>query len=103
MSTYVVTYHGAGSPDPGQMQEAMAAFAAWLESNRSLVRDPGAPCRPVDQVSSGDPEPMAAIGGYSILEGSLTEVQAALATHPFVARGGTLQLNETVDPAALGG
>jgi hypothetical protein len=46
---------------------------------------------------------MAAIGGYSILEGSLAEVQAALATHPFVTRGGTLQLNETVDPAALGG
>jgi hypothetical protein len=54
-------------------------------------------------VSSSDPEPTAAFGGYSILQGSLDEVRSALATHPFVTRGGTLQLNETVDPAALAG
>jgi len=96
MPKYVVTYHGPGSPKPDEMQEAMAAFGAWLAANGSVVTDPGAPCRPVDQVASGTPEPMAAIGGYSILDGSLEDVLSALSTHPFVVRGGTLQLNEAV-------
>ena len=103
MSTFLVTYHRAGSPDPSEMQEAVAAFAAWLDANSSVVTDPGAPCRPVDRVCSRDPEPTAAFGGYSILQGSLDEVRSALATYPFVTRGGTLQLNETADPAALAG
>lgn len=98
MPKYVVTYHGSGSPAPEEMQEAMAAFGVWLGANQALVTDAGAPCRPVDQVASGTPEPMAAIGGYSILEGSLEDVLAALSTHPFVGRGGTLQLNEAVTP-----
>jgi len=99
MSTYLVTYHGAGSPDPSEMESAKAAFGAWLAQAGAAVTDPGAPLRSVGQIATGSPEPLAAIAGYSLLEtGSLDELQALLADHPFVTRGGTLQINEVMTP-----
>jgi hypothetical protein len=51
----------------------------------------------VRQVSSGDPETPAAIGGYSIIEADDVDAAAAvLASHPYVARGGTLQVNQVL-------
>jgi len=38
------------------------------------------------------------IGGYSIIEApSLAAAERILQSHPFVGRGGTLQVNEVVD------
>jgi hypothetical protein len=97
MSKFLVTYHGgSGMPaDPAQMEKITAAFGAWLAKAGSAVTDPGAPLRPSTQVSNGTPEPRVAIGGYTVIEAE--DVDAAVAvlrSHPFVARGGTLQVDE---------
>jgi hypothetical protein len=99
MSKFLVTYHGgSGMPgDPAQMEGIREAFGAWLAEAGSAVTDPGAPLRPSTQVSNGTPEPQVAIGGYTVIEAD--DVDAAVAvlrSHPFVARGGTLQVDELV-------
>lgn len=99
MTKFLVTYHGGpGAPtDPAQAEQIQAAFGRWLASAGDAVTDPGAPLRPATQVSNGSAPPHVAIGGYSIIEAE--DVDAAtevLRTHPFVARGGTLQVDEAV-------
>ena len=99
MSTYLVTYHGGSGPpsDAAQAEQIKAAFGRWLATAGAAVKDPGAPLRPATQVAKGNPLPRVAIGGYSIVEAvdadAATEV---LRAHPFVARGGTLQVDELV-------
>jgi len=98
MAKYLVTYHGSGMPhDPEGVAQAKAAFQKWLGAQGSAVIDPGEPVNMVGQVSNGSPEPAAAIGGYSIIEApNKEEATEILKDHPFVARGGTLQLNEVI-------
>jgi len=51
----------------------------------------------VTQVSTDSPTAAVEIGGYSIVEAtSLEAVVNILKTHPFVGRGGTLQVNEVI-------
>jgi hypothetical protein len=98
MKKYLVTYHGAPmppNPDPEMMKQMKAAFGAWLAEAGAAVADPGAPIHTVAQVAKGAPGAQVEVGGYSILQGeSLDAVKAILAKHPFVARGGTLQVSE---------
>ena len=76
-----------------------AAFGQWLQEAGSAVVDLGAPVRLVTQVASGAPSAAVDIGGYSIIEApSLEAAERILQTHPFVGRGGTLQVNEFVVP-----
>jgi hypothetical protein len=100
MAKYLVTYHGSGmpaNPDPEMMKQVKAAFGAWLAEAGKAVVDPGAPIRMATQVSKGAPATAVEIGGYSILQAdSLDAVKAILAKHPFVGRGGTLQVNEVL-------
>jgi hypothetical protein len=99
MSRYLITYHGSGMPeDPAQMEEAKAAFGAWVGQAGAALVDAGAPVRMATQVAAGDKTDPVAIGGYSILNAESEEdAVALLRTHPYVARGGTLQLNEVLD------
>jgi hypothetical protein len=97
MAKFLVTYHGgSGMPaDPEAMKKVKEAFGAWLASAGNAVVDPGAPIRTVGQVAKGSPAAQVEIGGYSILQGeSADAVRSVLASHPFVARGGTLQVSE---------
>lgn len=97
MARYLVTYHGGEMPtDPAAMELVKAAFGAWLGEAGSAVVDPGAPVRRVGHVSNGNTA-SAEVGGYTILEvASLADAEAVLRTHPFVARGGALQINEVL-------
>src|SRR5262245_10836681 len=96
MAKYLVTYHGAQPPsDPAVMEKIVAAFGQWLQAAGRAVVDPGAPTRLVTQVSKENPAAALEIGGYSIIEASsLDEALKVLKIHPFVGRGGTLQVNE---------
>jgi hypothetical protein len=96
MAKYLVTYHGSGMPaDPALLEPMKAAFGQWVQEAGSAVVDPGAPVHPVKQVASGTPTDAVEIGGYSIIEApSLEAAERILHTHPFVGRGGTLQVNE---------
>ena len=102
MTTYLVTYHGGpGMPsDPAAAQQLLAAFQAWAAEVGSAMRDPGAPLGAAKTVSAdavSDGQTEAAIGGYTLLDaGSLDEAVALAQTHPFLKRGGSLQVNEAV-------
>jgi hypothetical protein len=103
MPNYLVTYHGGGGapPSPEARDQMMAAFGAWVASVGDAMVDPGAPLGPSKSVSSGGTQdgPVGdAIGGYTVLRA--TDLDAAVAlveSHPFVARGGTLQVIEAVE------
>ena len=98
MAKFLVTYHGGGMPhDPEQVAQAKAAFQQWLSEQGDAVVDPGDPVNMVAQVSNGTPTTPVEIGGYSIIEApSLEAAERILHTHPFVGRGGTLQVNEVL-------
>ena len=102
MPKYPVTYHGGGTPPADQQQEAMAAFGAWLASAGPAVVDPGEPLSISKSVSSSGSVdgPVAQIGGYTLLEaGGLDAAVKLVENHPFIARGGTLQVSEAVNLA----
>src|SRR5215212_1123820 len=99
MSKFLVTYHGSGMPDdPAMMEQADQAFGSWVMGAGDAIVDPGAPVQMVTQVSSGDSAEGADIGGYSIIQAvSVEDGTVVLASHPFVARGGTLQVNQVLE------
>jgi hypothetical protein len=77
------------------LEKAKAAFDKWLQEAGKAIIDPGAPTRMVEQVSNAGSPADVEIGGYSILEASSKEEAVRiLKSHPFVERGGTLQVNE---------
>jgi len=103
MTKFLVTYHGAGAPDsPEAAQEAMAAFMAWAQKTGSALVDPGAPLGPAKVVSGGAVADGAAdgpFGGYSIVEADDLDAAVALVRdHPFVGRGGSLQVSTAALP-----
>src|SRR5262245_11627018 len=102
MPTYLVTYHGGpGMPsDPEAAQQMLAAFQAWVTEVGPAMRAPGAP-RGTAKTGSGDTvvdgQKEAAMGGYTILDAaSLEEAVGLVQSHPFLTRGGSLQVNEAV-------
>ena len=102
MPKFLVTYHGAGAPAPEEAQQAMAAFMAWASSAGEALVDPGAPLGPAKTVSAGSVFDGAADGrvnGYSILQApDLDSAVDLVKSHPFVGRGGSLQVSAAMLP-----
>ena len=97
MAKFLVTYHGPGHPNPEEMESARKDFMAWLGNAGPAVTDPGAPVGFAGQVSDGEPAAVADIIGFSVMESESVEaLRELLASHPFVALGGTLQINQAV-------
>jgi hypothetical protein len=82
----------------------MAAFGAWVASVGDAMVDPGAPLAASKSVSSSGPDVSPASGpiqGYTLLRaGDLDEAVQLVTKHPFIARGGSLQVSEAVDLGA---
>jgi hypothetical protein len=102
MPKFLVTYHGAGAPSPAEAQEAMAAFMTWASSAGEALVDPGAPLGPAKTVTAGSVSDGPADGpanGYSILQASdLDSAVELVKGHPFVGRGGSLQVSTAALP-----
>jgi hypothetical protein len=102
MPKFLVTYHGAGTPSPEEAQQAMAAFMAWASSAGDALVDPGAPLGPARTVSAGSVSEGPADGpasGYSILQAAdLDSAVNMVKNHPFVSRGGSLQVSTATPP-----
>ena len=103
MPSFLVTYHGGGMPEGEEArQQAMADFGAWVGKTGDALTDPGAPLGPSMTVSGGSVRPGAAdgpIGGYSVLRADDMDSAVALVRdHPFVGRGGSLQVPAAVAP-----
>jgi hypothetical protein len=80
----------------------MAAFGAWVEKTGKALVDPGAPLGPAKTVSSTAVKDGAAggpMGGYSLIEADDIDAAVDLVRgHPFVSRGGSLQVSPSVAP-----
>lgn len=103
MTKFLVTYHGAGAPSSeAEKEQAMTAFMAWVNDVGGALVDPGAPLGRSAVVSTAGVEDGHATGpaaGYSILEtDDLTAAAELLRNHPFVGRGGSLQVSEAIGP-----
>ena len=102
MPKFLVTYHGAGAPAPEEAQQAMAAFMAWASSAGAALVDPGAPLGPAKTVSAGsvgDGSADGPVNGYSILQApDLDSAVDLVKGHPFVSRGGSLQVSTATLP-----
>ena len=103
MPTFLVTYHGSGMPEGEEArQQAMADFGAWVGKTGEALADPGAPLGPAVTVSADGARPGDAegrVGGYSVLRADDMDAAVALVRdHPFVQRGGSLQVTEAVSP-----
>jgi hypothetical protein len=86
--------------DPAAAQQMVAAFQAWVAEVGAAMRDPGAPLADARTVSADGDSPgqqEASIGGYTILEaGDLDDAVRLVRSHPFLTRGGELQVSEAV-------
>ena len=103
MARFLVTYHGGGMAEGDEArQQAMAAFGKWVADTGPALIDPGAPLGPCRTVSDGsiiDGPASGPVGGYSILEADNIEDAVELVrSHPFIARGGALQVSTAVTP-----
>jgi hypothetical protein len=102
MTKFLVTYHGGpGMPaDPDGARQMLAAFEGWAGGLGPMLLDPGAPLGAAKTVTAGgvtDGQGEAAIAGYSIIEADDLEGAVALVeSHPFLQRGGTLQLSQAI-------
>jgi hypothetical protein len=101
MPTYLITYHGGSVPDsPEAAQQALAAFKAWVASAGDSVIDPGAqlgPSKAVTPDGISDGAAAGHLGGYSLISADSLDAAAALVKdHPFVGRGGSLQVSENM-------
>lgn len=103
MTKYLVTYHGGSAPDsPDAAQQVMAAFMAWAQKTGSALVDPGAPLGASKVVATGavtDGTAAGPVSGYSIVEADDLDAAVALVSdHPFVSRGGLLQVSTAALP-----
>ena len=103
MTIFLVTYHGGGMPETEEgRKQAMADFGAWVSKTGDALVDPGAPLGPARTVSQGGVRQGVADGpttGYSVLRADDLDAAVDLVRdHPFVGRGGALQVTEAVAP-----
>jgi hypothetical protein len=105
MPTYLVTYHGGdGMPaSPEALEKVVAAFSAWVASAGDAIVDPGAPLAASKTVSASEVKDGYAegpAGGYTVLEADSIDAAVELVkSHPFVTRGGSLEVSEAVKVA----
>jgi hypothetical protein len=98
MARFLITYIGGGMPhDPELIAQARAAFMVWAQKTGQALVDPGAPVQTVAVLAGNDPAAEAAVSGYSIIEATDADAaKALLADHPFLGRGGTLQVSQAI-------
>ncbi|HKU12337.1 MAG TPA: hypothetical protein VJQ61_14065 [Sinomonas sp.] len=99
MTRFLITYHGMPFPQRDLIRDSRAALREWADKSlgEALV-DFGTPLLLGGQLANGEPVDAVDIDGYSIIEArSLEDARALLADHPYIARGGTVQINECLE------
>ena len=103
MARFLVTYHAENMPqDPQSMAKARDAFMAWAAKTGGALIDPGAPIKSTGTVTDAgwDPKGHAdtPFSGWSVIEAADADAAAqVLSDHPFISRGGVLQISEPAD------
>jgi len=103
MPKFLVTYHGGTMPESAEGREqAEAAFAEWAGAAGKALADPGAPLGASKTVTAGsvaDGPAQGPAAGYSILDApDLDSAVDLVRGHPFIGRGGALQVSQAITP-----
>lgn len=99
MARFLITYHGMAYPDIEFAAASRALLRKWVDEKLSgeLV-DFGAPLFLAGQIAAGEPADSVEIDGYSIVQArSVDALRTLLADHPYLQRGGTIQINECLE------
>jgi hypothetical protein len=101
MPRFLVTYHAGDMPqDPETIAQARHAFTQWATKTGAALADSGAPIRSATTISSDgihDGAPAGPFMGWSVVEAENGNAAVRLlADHPFISRGGILQLSEPI-------
>ena len=101
MARFLITYHaGDMSHDPESIALARQAFAQWATKTGPALADFGAPVRSTTTICSGgihDGTPAGPFMGWSVIEAEDGDTAVRLLRdHPFLSRGGIVQLSEPV-------
>ena len=99
MTRFLITYHGMPYPEREVIEASRRALRAWTERalGTALV-DFGTPLLLGGQLASGQAADAVEIDGYTIIEApDIADARELLADHPYLARGGTIQIHECVE------
>ena len=101
MARFLITYYTGDMPqDPESIAQARRAFAQWAAKTGAALADVGAPIRSATTISGNgihDGPPAGPFMGWSVIEAENGSAAAHLMEdHPFVSRGGILQLSEPI-------
>jgi hypothetical protein len=103
MAKFLITYHGGGDmpADPAQREQMLSAFMTWAATVGDSMVDPGAPLGPAKLVTSDgvSDDTEDGVGGYTLLSAdSVNDAVEKVRNHPFISRGGTLRVAESLAP-----
>lgn len=99
MARFLITYHGLAYPDIEYAKKSRRILREWAdEALGDALVEFGAPLLQSGQMSAGQPVDAVEIDGYTIIQArSYSEARALLKDHPYLKRGGTLQINECLE------
>jgi hypothetical protein len=104
MPRFLITYHGGVEmpSSPEGRDQMMSAFLTWAGSVGDDMVDPGSPLGQSKVVTStGETNGRVSepVTGFTIISTENLESAVGLVrAHPFLSRGGTLQVSEEVAP-----
>jgi hypothetical protein len=101
MARFLITYYAGDMPqDPESIATARHAFSQWAVKAGAALADVGAPIRSATTISSNgihEGTPAGPFMGWSVIEAEDGNAAVHLmADHPFISRGGILQLSEPI-------
>jgi hypothetical protein len=101
MARFLVTYYADDMPqDPESIAQVRRAFSRWAAKTGAALADIGAPIRSTTTISSDgirNGAPAVPFMGWSVIEAEDANMAVRLVRdHPFLSRGGVLQLSEPV-------
>jgi len=101
MARFLITYHTGDMPqDPESIARARRAFTQWAAKTGPALADIGTPIRSTTTISSKgihNGAPAEPFMGWSVIEAEDGNAAVRLLTdHPFISRGGILQLSEPI-------
>jgi hypothetical protein len=101
MPRFLVTYYAGDMPsDPASIADARCAFIRWAGKVGPALADVDAPVRSARALAREGARDGAAgepLMGWSVIEAADSEAAVRLVhDHPFISRGGVLEINEPV-------
>ena len=101
MARFLVTYYAGDMPsDPVSIADARGAFRRWAQKVGPALADVGAPVRSATTIAGEGARDRVAgqpFMGWSVIEAADSDAAVRLMQdHPFISRGGVMQISEPV-------